>query len=94
METLEKPVSMQDVTSEVSRIKCLLAEAVDEGVKQSVRSLKRGRHAAEDAVEDARHRVKQYPFAAVGIALGAGLVLGGLVGCMATWRHSPAESQP
>jgi ElaB/YqjD/DUF883 family membrane-anchored ribosome-binding protein len=94
-ETLEKPTTVEDVICEASRIKGLLAEAMDEGVRQAARSLKRGRHAAEDAVEEARHRVKQYPFAAVGIALGAGLLLGGMIACLAARRNPSANrSQP
>ena len=62
---LEKPGTAEDALREVSRIKSLIAEAVDEGVRTAVRAIKRGRYAAEDAIEDAKHTVKQQPLQAM-----------------------------
>lgn len=78
---LEKPASMEDVLHEVSRIKGVVTDAVDEGVRTTMRALKHGRNAAEDAIDDTKHAVKKYPLQAVGIAFGAGL----MVGCFAAW---------
>jgi len=61
IDKLEMPATLEDVLKEVSRIKTTVTEAVDDGVKQAVRTLKQGRHAAEDAIDDARRSVKQNP---------------------------------
>jgi hypothetical protein len=41
---------------------------------------KRARYATEDAVEDVVHRVKHYPAQSLGIAFGAGAILGMALG--------------
>ena len=51
---LEMPATVEDVLREVSKIKTTVTEAVDDGVKSAVRTLKQGRDAAEDAIDDAR----------------------------------------
>lgn len=78
---LEKQASMEDVLHEVSRIKSAVTDAVDEGVRTTMRALKHGRNAAEDAIDETKHTVKRYPLQAVGIAFAAGLV----TGCFASW---------
>ena len=74
----EIPATMEDVLQEVSRIKDMVKDAVDDGVRSATRGLKRSRYAAEDALDEARHTVKQYPLEAMGVAFGAGVLLGGL----------------
>ena len=77
MDTLEMPASVDEVLREVSKLKTIVTEAVDDGVRSALKAVKKGRHAAEDALQDTEHAVKQNPFEAVGIAFAAGLVLGG-----------------
>ena len=77
-EILEKTATVEDVLREVSRIKSVVVEAVDDGVRSAVKAIKQGRHAAEDAIDDARHAVKRNPFQALGIVFAAGMVFGAL----------------
>ena len=80
-ELLQKPATVDDVLREVSKFKSTITEAVDDGVRSALRTIKQGRHAAEDAIDDARHAVKQSPLQAVSIVFAAGIV----VGVLATW---------
>ncbi|HKV40179.1 MAG TPA: hypothetical protein VJX67_13280 [Blastocatellia bacterium] len=65
---------------DATRFKANVEQAVEDGVDAARRLVKRGRYAAEDLVEETAHRVKRDPLRSVGIALGIGLVLGGVVG--------------
>jgi ElaB/YqjD/DUF883 family membrane-anchored ribosome-binding protein len=61
-------------------------DAGEEGLHAAKRAIKRvrrhGVEALEDFREDAAHYVKRQPFRAVGIAVGAGLLMGAVVGWM------------
>ena len=70
--------TLDDVLREVSRIKSVVTNAVDDGVRTAMKTIKQGRHVAEDAIYDARHAVKQNPFQAVGVVFAAGVVTGAL----------------
>jgi ElaB/YqjD/DUF883 family membrane-anchored ribosome-binding protein len=75
---LEMPATVDDVLREVSKIRTAVTEAVDDGVKSAVRTLRQGRDAAEDAIDDARRTVKKNPLQSVGVVF----VVGVLVGCV------------
>ncbi len=75
---IEKAATFEDVLREVSRIKSVVTDAVDDGVRSAVKALKQGRNAAEDAIDDARYAVKQNPFQAIGVVFAAGVVTGAL----------------
>ncbi len=79
MDKLEMPATVEDVLKEVTRIRETVTEAVDDGVKSAVRALKQGRHAAEDAIDDARHTVKQNPLQSVGLVFVVGVLAGWVV---------------
>jgi ElaB/YqjD/DUF883 family membrane-anchored ribosome-binding protein len=66
---------------EASRIKDMITEAVDDGVRSAMKTIKQSRRAAEDAVDDTRQAVKDNPLEAVGIAFAAGM----LTGVLAAW---------
>jgi ElaB/YqjD/DUF883 family membrane-anchored ribosome-binding protein len=83
---LEKQASVEDVLREVSRLKSVVTEAVEEGVQTAVKALKQGRSAAEDVIYDARHTVKQKPLQAVGVVFAAGLLAGSMIGWLSTRR--------
>ena len=83
----EKPATMEDLLHEVSRIKSVVSEAVDDGVKSALKAIKQGRYAAEDAIHDARHAVRQNPFEAMGILFAAGIVTGGLIAWLGLRRR-------
>jgi ElaB/YqjD/DUF883 family membrane-anchored ribosome-binding protein len=77
-EILERSATVEDVLREVSKLKSVVSDAVDDGVRSALKAIKQGRHAAEDAIDDARLVVKRNPFQALGIVFAAGMALGGL----------------
>ena len=81
MEILEKQATVEDILREMSKIKSLVADAVDDGVRSALRTVRQGRDAAEDALDDAKRAVKQNPIEAVGIVFALGVV----AGCLAAW---------
>lgn len=83
---LEKQISLEDIFSEVSRMKSVVTEAVDEGMQSAMRAIRQGRDAAEDAVIDARRAVKRNPLQAMGVVFAAGFLVGGLAGWLASRR--------
>ncbi len=83
---LDKQATVDDVLREVSRIKTVVTEAVDDGVQSALRAVKQGRDAAEDVIHDARHAIKRNPLQAAGILLAAGFILGSLITLMTSRR--------
>jgi len=78
---LEKPVTAEDALREVSKIRSFVKDAVEDGVRLASQTIRHGRYAAEDAIEEAKHTVKQRPLQAMGIAFAAGVLAGSLL----TW---------
>lgn len=76
--------SVEDVIQEISRLRNVVTEAVEDGVESAVKAIRQGREAAEDAIDDARRRVKQRPFESIGIVFAAGI----LTGAFLTWMSS------
>jgi ElaB/YqjD/DUF883 family membrane-anchored ribosome-binding protein len=79
VDLLEKQAAVEDLLNEVSRIKTIVTEAVDEGVQSALRAVKQGREVAEDTIHDARYAIKRNPFQAMGIVLAAGIAIGSLL---------------
>lgn len=52
------------------------ADAVQEGVHAARRTYAIAQRRAEDAADDAAHYIRKQPLTSVGLALGAGLVIG------------------
>ncbi|HWE84562.1 MAG TPA: hypothetical protein VG267_06430 [Terracidiphilus sp.] len=77
-EITERLERVDDLLQEVSRIKSVVTDAVEDGFKSALKTVKQGRAAAEDAIDDARHAVKRNPLQALGIAFAIGVALGGL----------------
>lgn len=86
-EVLEKPAAVEEVAREVSNIRSIVTDAVEDGLRTARQAIKHGRYAAEDAIEEAQHSVKQRPLVAVGAAFAAGLVVGGFLGWMGFRRR-------
>ncbi len=82
----EVTATVEDALREVSKIKTMVTEAVEDGVKTAVKAIKQGRYAAEDMLGDARHTVKKNPFQAMGIVFAAGVLTGALVAWIGTRR--------
>ncbi len=78
---LDKESPLEDAVREVSKLRTMVGDAVEEGVRSANQAIRRGRHAAEDVVEEVKHTVKQKPFQAVGLAFAAGVLAGGFL----TW---------
>jgi len=78
---------MEDVLHEISKIRGIVSDAVDDGVKSAMRAMKQGRDAAEDAIHDARRAVRQNPLQAVGVVFAAGVLVGSLIAWMGTRRR-------
>jgi ElaB/YqjD/DUF883 family membrane-anchored ribosome-binding protein len=75
---------VEDVLSEVSRLRSVVTDAVDDGMRSALRAIKQKRHAAEDAIDDAKRVVKRNPLQALGVFFAAGVV----VGCLVAWLGS------
>ena len=76
---MEKPVTAEDALREVSKIRSIVKDAVEDGVRSASQAIRHGRYAAEDAIEEAKHRVKQRPLQAMGIAFAVGVLAGGFL---------------
>jgi ElaB/YqjD/DUF883 family membrane-anchored ribosome-binding protein len=84
MTTAAADTSAREDWTKVKDIKNLAADAVEEGVRAARRALKtakRGIENAGDLRDEAAYQVKREPLKAVGLAFGAGL----LVGVVASW---------
>lgn len=84
---LEKQASVDDILREVSKLKAVVTDAVEEGVESAVKALKQGRDVAEDAIYEARRTVKQKPFQAMGVVFAAGVLTGSLVAWLSSRRN-------
>jgi ElaB/YqjD/DUF883 family membrane-anchored ribosome-binding protein len=78
---LDKDAPVENAVREVSKIRNIVTDAVEDSVRTATQAIRNGRHAAEDAVEEVKHTVKQRPFEAVGLAFVAGALVGGFL----TW---------
>jgi ElaB/YqjD/DUF883 family membrane-anchored ribosome-binding protein len=77
----EKPPTVEDALREISNIRSIVTDAVEDGLRSASQAIRHGRYAAEDVIEEAKHTVKQRPLQAMGIAFVAGVLAGGLL----TW---------
>jgi ElaB/YqjD/DUF883 family membrane-anchored ribosome-binding protein len=83
-DVVEMRASVEEALREVSKLKTIVTEAVEDGVKSAVKAIKQGRYAAEDIIGDARVTVRKRPFQAVGIVFAVGVLTGALVGWLAS----------
>ncbi len=56
---LEKQATVEDILREVSRMKAVVADAVEDGVQSALRAVKQGREVAEDGVQSAVRAVRK-----------------------------------
>jgi ElaB/YqjD/DUF883 family membrane-anchored ribosome-binding protein len=73
---LEKPATVENSLHEVSKMRSRVTDAVEDGVRSASQAIRHGRHAAEDAIEDAKHTVKRRPLQAMGTVFAAGVLAG------------------
>lgn len=79
--------TVEDVLKEVSKIKHIVSDAVEDGVESAVRAIEQGRDVAQDRLTDARRAIKQNPLQAAGIVFAAGIVIGTLFAWVSTSRR-------
>lgn len=77
-------INFTHFTNEVSKAKVLLEDALEDGKRKAERTLKRGKFAAEECIEDTTYFIKRHPWESVGVALGFGAGIGLLAGWFAT----------
>ncbi len=77
----ERPETVENPLREVSKIRSIVTDAVEDGVRSASQAIRHGRYAAEDAIEEAKHTVKQRPLQAMGTVFAAGV----LAGTFLTW---------
>jgi ElaB/YqjD/DUF883 family membrane-anchored ribosome-binding protein len=80
-DTLEKPATVEHALREVSKIRSIVNDAVEDGIRSANQAIRHGRYAAEDVIEEAKHTFKRKPLEVVGIVFAAGVLAGGLL----TW---------
>lgn len=81
VDVLEKPATVEDAARGVSRIRSMVTDAVEDGMRSARQAIKHGRYAAEDVIEEAEHAIKRRPFQTMGWVFAAGVVVGGFL----TW---------
>jgi ElaB/YqjD/DUF883 family membrane-anchored ribosome-binding protein len=81
---VEEPATVEHAAREVSKLRTMVNDAMEEGVRSASQAIRHGRDAAEDALEDVKHTVKRRPIQAIGLAFAAGVFAGGLL----TWIGS------
>ena len=76
---LEKPEVVDDAVRAASKIRSIVSDAAEDGVRSARQAIKQGRYAAENAIQEAEHTVRQKPFVSVGIGFATGVLVGGLL---------------
>jgi ElaB/YqjD/DUF883 family membrane-anchored ribosome-binding protein len=71
------------IRESANHVKSMMNTALEDGVETARRMAKRGRHAAEDALEQTAHQIKKHPFRAIATGLGVGIGLG----AMSMWLY-------
>ncbi len=84
---IDNPPTADDVLREVSRLKSIVTDAVDEGIKSALQAIKQGRNTADDAIRDARRTVKQNPLQSMGLVFAAGVMTGALAAWVGSRRN-------
>jgi hypothetical protein len=75
---LEKPATVDDILRDISRLKEVVSDGVEDGVRSALRAIRQGRDAADDAIHDARRAVKQNPMQSMGIVFASGVMMGAI----------------
>lgn len=76
----DKTSQLGQLGAEANRLRRQVANAVEDRYDDARRTIRRGRYAAADALDETAYRIKRDPFNAVAATFGAGLVAGVLIG--------------
>lgn len=63
-------------------------EKLEDSVRKARKAFTQGQREMEDLVSDTQLRIRRHPAAAVGIAAGAGLMLGCMIGTVLGWTSA------
>ena len=70
----------------LTRATSAMADAIDEGVGVIKRAVKRSGDVAEELMDDTTQRVKRHPVEAMAATFTLGVIVGGIIGWMASRR--------
>lgn len=84
--TADGALQLAHLTHEVSKVRTLVNDVVEDGKRKAQRTVKRAYVAAEDYVEDTTYYIKRHPWQSVGVAAGLGVG----AGLLASWMLSRA----
>jgi ElaB/YqjD/DUF883 family membrane-anchored ribosome-binding protein len=84
---MENAATVDDVVRELSRIKSVVTDAVDDGVRSAIGTIKQGRVVADDAIHDAKRAVRQNPIQSLGIVFATGVMAGAIAAWLGTRRN-------
>lgn len=84
---LAKPETVEDALGKVSKIRSIATDAVEDSLRSANRVIRRGRRAAEDVIEETKHRIKHRPLQAMGVIFAVGVLAGGLAACIGLRRR-------
>ncbi|MFY9854043.1 MAG: hypothetical protein WAK26_09225 [Terracidiphilus sp.] len=87
VQVMEKAPTVDEVVRGVSRIKSVVTDAVDDGIRSARSAAKQGKAFAQDTIHDARYAIKRNPLQSASIVFAAGVVIGSLI----TWILSPRD---
>jgi len=82
----EVTAPVEDALRDVAKIKSMVSEAVEDGMKSAMKAVEQGRAVAEDAVVEARRRVHENPFQAMGVVFAAGVLTGSVLAWLISRR--------
>jgi len=85
-ELTESPLGA-GTAEEFQRLKEVITDAVEDGLRAARRTFKEGREFAEETMDEAVHTVKKYPLETVAVTFGAALVTGALLGWLASRKR-------
>lgn len=80
-EALKRLTTIESTLRSAHKLPFIVSDAVEDGVRLARRAVRHGRYAAEDAIEEAEHIIKQKPFQTMGLVFAAGV----LAGSFMTW---------
>lgn len=80
----EKVAPVQEAVRNMASIPPAVTDAVKDGVRSVKRTIRHGRDAAEDALDETQRQIKRRPFQAICASFVAGAVSGGF----AVWALS------